>query len=209
MKKQNNAIEKGKIAIYYLHNGDNIPFYVGKTNNPYRRNISHKYHMHKSVYLEIIDEIYKEEWKFWECYWIEQFKQWGFQLENKNNGGGGLTDLTEEHINKLKKPKSEIARKNMSNGKKGHPMYTQEWKQNISKSKKGIPNPKLSISRTGVSHPKKSKRMFQYDKQLNLIKIWDSAKQAGETLKINPLDIQCVARNKQKTAKGFIWKYEQ
>jgi len=209
MKKQNNVIEKGKIAIYYLHKGDNIPFYVGKTNNPYRRSISHKYLQQEYVCLEIIDEILEENWKFWECYWIEQFRQWGFVLKNKNEGGGGLSNLTEEHIKKLKKPKTEIAKRNMSEGKKGHPMYTEEWKQNISKSKKGIPNPKLSISRKGKPHPKKSMKVLQYDKNLNFIKIWDSSKQAGKTLNINPLDIQCVARGHQKTAKGFIWKYEK
>jgi hypothetical protein len=51
--------------------------------------------------------------------------------------------------------------------------------------------------------------VLQYDKNLNFIKIWDSSKQAGKTLNINPLDIQCVARGHQKTAKGFIWKYEK
>jgi hypothetical protein len=29
------------------------------------------------------------EWGFWEIYWINQFKTWGFELKNLTNGGDG------------------------------------------------------------------------------------------------------------------------
>ena len=50
-----------------------------------------------------MDEV--EDWKFWESYWIEQFRCWGFKLENKNNGGGGPSNYTEEQKQKMRKPR--------------------------------------------------------------------------------------------------------
>ena len=88
--------------IYYLHRGDNIPFYVGKTVNRYSRELEHKWKNKGGCKPEfvIIDEVPTNEWKFWEKYWISQFKQWGFVLENKNNGGGGLVSRTKESLKK-------------------------------------------------------------------------------------------------------------
>ena len=36
--------------IYYLHFGDNIPFYVGKTRNEYHRLVSHKKTFGNDIY---------------------------------------------------------------------------------------------------------------------------------------------------------------
>jgi hypothetical protein len=76
-------------CIYYLHKGDNIPFYIGKTKNLSLRLYDHKHTYGRDVLIEEIDLVEDKEWKFWEKYWVEQFKIWGFKLKNKNNGGGG------------------------------------------------------------------------------------------------------------------------
>ncbi len=80
--------------------------YIGKSNNPQNRIYSHireKSNLHKFNWLksiiergnfpiiEIIDEVPEEEWQFWEKYWINQFKQWGFKLLNISNGGDGFS----------------------------------------------------------------------------------------------------------------------
>lgn len=75
--------------IYYLHRGNNIPFYIGKTISEKDRKYHHKNRLGKDVILEVIDEIPTEEWRYWEEFYILLFKQWGFKLENKNNGGCG------------------------------------------------------------------------------------------------------------------------
>ena len=42
--------------IYYLHNGDNIPFYIGKTKNKnLHRNYQHKYTYGNNTILEILN----------------------------------------------------------------------------------------------------------------------------------------------------------
>jgi hypothetical protein len=95
-------MKKDITFIYYLHKGDNIPFYVGKTVNKNLRKAEHKYKNKGGCKPEfvIIDEVCTDEWIFWEKYWISQFKCWGFILENRNKGGGGPVSRTEESIKK-------------------------------------------------------------------------------------------------------------
>lgn len=96
-------MEKQKLTyIYFLHKGDNIPFYIGKSiNKNLTRSYQHKKTYGKNTILEVIDVVETNNWKFWEKYWINQFKVWGFILLNKNNGGGGPIKYS-EYSKKLK-----------------------------------------------------------------------------------------------------------
>ena len=73
--------------IYTLREDKNV-FYIGKTNNIHTRFKNHKINLGKNIIMEILDVV--EDWRFWETYWIQQFKTWGFKLINKNDGGGGV-----------------------------------------------------------------------------------------------------------------------
>lgn len=82
--------------------------YIGKSNNPRIRLKRHcasfllKNNTHKNNWIKllketnntpivgIVDEVLVSEWKYWEKYWISQFKQWGFNLTNGTDGGDGL-----------------------------------------------------------------------------------------------------------------------
>lgn len=97
--------------------------YIGKSNNPQNRIYSHireKANLHKFNWLrsiikrgsfpivEIVDEVPEEEWQFWEKFWINQFRQWGFKLLNISDGGDGfsighkLSDKTKLKMRKAK-----------------------------------------------------------------------------------------------------------
>ncbi len=98
--------------------------YIGKTDNPKDRIERHTqpYYLKEGTYkanwlkselkkgntpvLNIIDEVYHDNWQFWESYWIEQFKAWGFNLTNGTSGGEGLI-LTKNLINKRIKTRME------------------------------------------------------------------------------------------------------
>lgn len=58
---------------------------------------------------------------------------------------------------------------------------------------------------------KKSGRAYksvnQYDTDMNLIKTWNSITEAENKTNINRSNIIAVCNNKQKTAGGFIWRY--
>jgi hypothetical protein len=95
--------------IYYLHKGDNIPFYIGKTiNSLIKRQNEHSIKFKTYCEIELLDTVKLNEWKFWEKYYISLFKSWGFKLENKNNGGSGPSFYNEEERKKFKTPKSIV-----------------------------------------------------------------------------------------------------
>lgn len=54
------------MQIYVLNNKNNIPFYIGKSNNPSHRLYNHIKTYGNDISLEIIDECSDNDWKFWE-----------------------------------------------------------------------------------------------------------------------------------------------
>jgi hypothetical protein len=123
--------------IYFIHKGDNIPCYIGKTVNSSIRLKNHKAKNKQYTHLEIIDEVLSSEWKFWERYWISQFKQWGFVLENKNNGGNGISGfelLGKTHKDESKE-KMRLAKIGKPSNRKGQPC-SEIHKQRLSESMK-------------------------------------------------------------------------
>lgn len=108
------------------------PRYIGKSNNPLDRlkfHIGDKRRSKKKYWiqnlrsqgllplLEIVDEVSLNEWQFWEIYWINQMKAWGFNLTNGTEGGeGGFIPITEEGRKRL----SQIKLGNTDGFRKGH-----------------------------------------------------------------------------------------
>jgi len=116
--------------IYLVENcyGDPNKIYVGKTKNCRYRD--HRKKFGNDILFTYIDEINSfksEEWKPLEIYWIEQFKQWGFEVQNKNAGGGG-PNFHKFNI------KNKISKNRKNKGKKQYLQYDlkgnfiKEWK---------------------------------------------------------------------------------
>jgi len=99
-------LKQTRIYIYFLEKNNNV-FYVGKTKNPKRREYDWKREFGEDINFNLVDEIEDNKiiWKFWENYWIQQFKQWGFNLINQNEGGGGLDKHSDETIEKIRSKK--------------------------------------------------------------------------------------------------------
>jgi len=204
------------IKIYVLEK-NGVPFYIGKAKDATRRKHAHRRTYGLNIQSYIIDEV--EDWKFWESYWIEQFKQWGFKLENKNNGGGGPSSYTEEPKQKMRGPRPGIGDKISKTLKeRNHSQYyTEEVKNKISKNTKGKPKPFSDEHKKamGVAKRKQAKTVLQCDLSGNIIKEWESKGQAAlwikeQTNKTSNLTSQikdCIL-GRQKTAFGFKWKYK-
>jgi hypothetical protein len=60
--------------------------------------------------------------------------------------------------------------------------------------------------RTLDAHPN-SKKVCQIDFSGNIVRVWNSAKEACETLHINPASLSECCHGKRKKTKGFIWKF--
>jgi hypothetical protein len=133
--------------------------------------------------FEIIDEV-TSDWKFWERYWIQQFKTWGFSLTNATLGGEGL-DIT-----------------NSTSFKPGQT----PWNKGISPSLKV--RDQISSSLKG-SISSKRKKVCQYSKEGDLLNTFDSLTLAAIAVGGCNSKISMCCRNKRKEHKNFAWKYSQ
>lgn len=65
----------------------------------------------------------------------------------------------------------------------------------------------LLSERDYVCGMKNGKKVIQYDLQMNVIKVWDSAKKAGRELKIDCSCITKCCRGKRAKCGGYKWQY--
>jgi hypothetical protein len=185
-----------KTYIYLVTNCYNDPnkVYIGKTKNT--RKQKHKL-TYGNIEYTILDEIHSLDYKDWEpleTYWIEQFRQWGFELMNKRKkGGSGPNYHTEETKQKIS--------------------ANQERKIKISTNKQRA----LKISETLSNKlfkrngPTASKPIYQLDPVTkNIIKEWHNASTAANTLNLNKGNLtQCLKNQRYyKTVGGFAWVYK-
>lgn len=142
--------------IYLVTNcyNDLNKVYIGKTKNTRKNN--HKYTFGSQITYDYIDEVNslnKQDWKPLETYWIEQFKQWGFEVLNKNNGGGGPSFRTEDIKQKISEANkgrklSQFTKDKMRLSKINKPSNHKNCKDSLksktkkSESKKGKPSSK-------------------------------------------------------------------
>jgi predicted GIY-YIG superfamily endonuclease len=193
----------------YILERNGVPFYVGKT----LQKIKERFYTHKDkkINSEIteIDCVDDNEWRFWESWYIELFKSWGFELENKNNGGGGRGPGWISPPERNAKIKTSM--KNHSQ------YYTDDVRKKISKGNKGISKPFTEdhIRNIGLIKRKNAKRVLMYDLEDNLIKEWECKSQAAEWIKETKKrqgnltsQIKDAILGRQKTAFGYKWKYK-
>jgi hypothetical protein len=188
--------------IYLVENcfGNSNWVYIGKTINIKDRNYNHRITYGEQIEYSIIDQINSLEHKAWkplESYWIEQLRQWGFEVINKNDGGGGPSFRTEDERRRISK--SKMGKQASSETK---------LKMSISNSK---PKPvgfgdklkKPNANPTTYGIP-----VSQYDLQGNFIKIWPSRTLASRTLNVAKSSITENCKGTRKSAGGWIWKAE-
>jgi hypothetical protein len=193
----------------YILERNGVPFYVGKT----LQEIKERFYTHKdkkeNSEITEIDCVDDNEWRFWESWYIELFKSWGFKLENKNNSGGGRGPGWVSPPERNAKIKASM--KNHSQ------YYTDDVRKKISKGNKGIPKPFTEdhIRNIGLIKRKNAKRVLMYDLEDNLIKEWECKSQAAEWIKETKKrqgnltsQIKDAILGRQKTAFGYKWKYK-
>jgi hypothetical protein len=192
--------------IYFLHKGDNIPFYIGKTLTPLETRLKHHKWKFKNSTLQIslIDEVLTEEWKFWEEWYIELFLCWGFNLygnkTKKGRGPGNRVCTWGDKISQSTKGKT----KNYS---------IEEREKRKQKGKIwGYSNKGSKYNNEQKELCKKGKRKYinQYSLNGEFIKEWYST-QTEICLFYNyaPSSLSVHLKGEQKSALGFIWKLKE
>jgi hypothetical protein len=213
-----------KCTYIYLVEISSDQVYIGKTVNPKSREYCHNLTHGKQIKFGVIDQIpsiNSKDWKPLECYWIEQFKQWGFVVLNKNNGGGGTSFKSPESIKKtVLKLRKKIYQYNtngdlvhlwdsIKEAKQKYPVDIDGCLKKNTKLAGGFiwsysPLQDFSFHLT----PRPGKFVSQYDIRGNFIKTWKSANEAERHFNSKPGDnIASCCRKKQKTAYGYLWTY--
>ena len=168
------------ISIYILVE-NNIPVYLGKTNEPNRRLREHRINFSKDVALEVIDEVEEDEWIFWEQWWIEIFNSWNVTLLNKNKGGGGPNQQTEYSKKLIGTKQKGIKKPTVSNKLKGQKIT---WDLGTSTA------------------------VLQFDKQGNFIAEYKSMGEAYSKTGTPSSAICDVCKERARSAHGYIWLYK-
>lgn len=113
---------------------------------------------------------------------------------------------------------SEESKSKISNGNKGK-IRSEETKKKMSKANKGERNHnygkhlseelKQKLSKAHINNVKVSNKVYQYTKDLKLIKIWNSVNEAGRNgFAISAICKCCNGIKGHKSHKGYIWSYE-
>jgi group I intron endonuclease len=234
-----------KVTIYTLSNPlNNEVKYVGKTTQSLEKRLNGHLHKKGKSYvtswikslknknlkpiIEEIDIVDNDNWSFWEQYYINLFKTWGFKLTNLSCGGESgkngvkMTEKQKQHLSQINIGKSKITLKGrlqLSKARKEYfiqkrknkefkyqqdkpvkekYLFTKQHCEKISKSLKGKKNPDYS---------RKCKVVYQYDKDNNFIKEWKSVKEAAFFYNINPSSLRHCISGKKKYIKNSKWSY--
>jgi group I intron endonuclease len=171
-----------------------------------------------SPIIEELDTSSEYELANLEIFYIELFKIWGFNLKNHTKGGEGLVGFNHTQKSKNKMSIKRSGEKNSFYNKK----HSEESKNKISEANKNKKrskefcnnrssymkdNPISKEVRKKIADSNKIK-IAQYDLDMNLIKIHDSAVDACISMPgFSTGHISSCCKNKRKTHKGFIWKY--
>ena len=116
--------------IYLVENcfGDSKKVYIGKSFHPSARKNHHRKKYGDVIIFTIIDTIPSfshKDWKPFEVYWISQFRQWGFDVQNQNNGGGGSPQWNDIQ-KKNRKGKGIGPNPKISQAKLNHPLSSKQ-----------------------------------------------------------------------------------
>lgn len=177
--------------------------------------------------LEIIEECV-DDWVKYEQYWIEQFKQWGFNLLNLTKGGEGFgykhSEETKRKMSFIQKgvPKN-FTQKTLEEKRKlmqgdSNPMKNPMYKQKVIDARKGNnswvtdlmkENLKARIQESVKNNTQSgNKAILQYDLEGNFIKEWISITQVSKELGFCNKVIIDTCKGRKISSCGFVWRYK-
>ena len=155
------------------------PFYIGRTDDPTRREYEHRQEHGKDIEMKILKQIPDSDWKNSEAKWINKMEKMNHRLANKNSGGEG--------------PNKGIKR-------------SPEFGKKISKAKTGVDRPNSEVVPATLA---KQKTVVQYNEDGKAVKEYPSAKAAAKALKVNHNSMYDHLGGKFKTLKGYTFKYKK
>lgn len=167
-----------------------LNLHLYKKSNSIKKNWIDKLKLEKlKPIIQIIDIVENNE-EFWEQYYISLYKSWGFNLVNSTEGGKGIIGY-----------KHTIFTKNVLKIANTGKIHSEEAKNKM----KGRKLSTITKNRIGKAF---SKSILQYDLEGNLIKEWNSIREASRKLKISVSNICMCCKGQIKKSRGYVWKYK-
>ena len=219
------------MVVYCVTNKINGKKYIGSdsNNNPkyYGSGVNIKKAIKKyskeNFTKQIINEVSNAElMKELEEYWINYFDAYNNPMfYNATKFSAGITKFPKDKIDNIRKAnignkyhkgykQSEYQKSQTSKANKGRKMSDKEkqTRKNKALGNKYALGNKLSKEAKYKISKNKSKRIFQYDLQNNLIKEWESIKIASKILNIDGGQISRCCNDKIVKVKNFIFKFK-
>lgn len=159
--------------------------------------------------MEIIDEVSINECDFWEQYWIDQLRSWGFDLTNIACGGRGGNlgfNVNKKISEKLKGRILSEEWKNKIRFAKTGTKASNETKKKFSETRLGDKNP--NFGKKTPESSKTYKKIIQLNRNGEVLNKWKGIIVASKELKIHRCTINDVLNGRKKTAGGFKWVYD-
>jgi hypothetical protein len=163
--------------------------------------------------IEELDCVSELEWEFWEQYWISQFKAWGFDLKNTDEGGKGQSSEFMKKYNPMfeKKHRDTVSLTLIGNQRAKGFKHSEETK---AKSSGGLKEFYKKNQRTKEHNKKialknietKRNPVYQYDMNNSFIKKYDSVREASISTGSEKTTLYDCLNGKYKHCNGFIWK---
>lgn len=164
-----------------------------------------------------IDEVWEEDWDFWEIFWIAEYYRKGYKLTNIDAGGHQTDNMVEiialtikgKYIERFTSIGSaaryfNLSEKKIADNVRGEHRYV---KNNVFiKASEYDPNKDYSIDKS--KRTDRWKPVYQYSLSGEFIKEWSGAKEVCDTLKIPRGVLGNVLNGRQLSSRGYIWSYE-
>jgi hypothetical protein len=236
------------VTIYSLSDPDTRQIrYVGKTTSSLSVRYAHhlfqwkrekKRHINtwikslhdkkKKPIIEILDEVSDMDWSFWEMFWIEQVKAWGFRLCNHTKGGEGSVgykfscESIQKRLNTLKDSVSwfdKHIRHSAIMKEKHKEGLIHFGYSHLSKEKRTVigNNHSLTMKRKHQENPElvlklnqaRKKKVNLISKEQEILETFGSVTEAGKYCNIDPTHVSRVCKGKSKHAYGLFFKYAE
>lgn len=202
----------------YRHTCPNGKVYIGATSKPPKTRWNYGYgyrnsHFYSAIieygWNNILHEVVATSLTEEQAYALEESLIAKHESTNPDKGynlasGRGSTGVIISEETRQRLIVSHIGKKNP---------HTDEWNRNIGLGNKGKKKPHFGVPRSAECRAKisekHSKPVVQYDRQLNFVQEYPSAREAQRQTGIPNGNIGKCCRNKTASAGGYIWKYKQ
>jgi hypothetical protein len=227
---KNTAIIYGLISS---RNSEDVR-YIGKTvqslnerlNGHIRTRMSEKNHKVNWIRRELrngykikiikIDEVWEVDWKFWEIFWIYQYKKLGYNLVNGSNGGDNnennvpiiVLSINGKFLNRFNSIGAaarhyKLKERSVANNVRGQ--VSRLGKRIFINEESYDENKNYAID-TSIRE-NRLKTIYQFTLNGEFIKEWKGISIAAKSIGLSPCVISAALNKVQQSSGGYMWSY--